>query len=123
MATGRCWALMNDEAGACEATTLLARGRRRFNGRCLQRVRLQLQLCKCGCVRTDRSSLLADFAACGRIRRCLQVCYQLIGRHGEGEDTDEEDREPSQPAGLLHFDGRVVDDDGRPLLESDDGEG
>ncbi|KAG6506795.1 hypothetical protein ZIOFF_032125 [Zingiber officinale] len=24
--------------------------------------------------------------------------------------------------GLLHFDGRVVDDDGRPLLESDDGE-
>ncbi|KAG6472430.1 hypothetical protein ZIOFF_069893 [Zingiber officinale] len=23
--------------------------------------------------------------------------------------------------GLLHFDGRVVDDDGRPLLESDDG--
>ncbi|KAG6532513.1 hypothetical protein ZIOFF_006359 [Zingiber officinale] len=24
--------------------------------------------------------------------------------------------------GLLHFDGRVIDDDGRPLLESDDGE-
>ncbi|KAG6528876.1 hypothetical protein ZIOFF_011068 [Zingiber officinale] len=24
--------------------------------------------------------------------------------------------------GLLHFDGRVVDDDGLPLLESDDGE-
>lgn len=24
--------------------------------------------------------------------------------------------------GLLHFDGRVVDGDGRPLLDSDDGE-